>query len=235
MKTLKQQISEKNEELLEIVPVEKFSKFGDYIDQIVSQKLAQNSIKAGDVIPTCATLTNIHGQKESLAEILSTPTVITFYRGSWCPYCNLELRAYQNILPQIKEKGAKLIAISPELPDGSLTFKEQLELEFGVFSDVNNEFAKKLGLVFTLDDSIKALQKELGMDVDATNGNSTGELPFAATLVVDVCGKVTYSFVDENYTNRAEPTTILSELEKITGKNNTCQNTQKHTCSSIAS
>ncbi len=234
MRTLEKQIEQKNEELLEIVPTEKFNQFGAYISELVSQNLAQNSIKAGDVIPTCATLTNINGKDETLGEILSAPTVITFYRGSWCPYCNLELRAYQNILPQIKQKGAKLVAISPELPDGSLTHKEQLELEFDVYSDVNNEFARKLGLVFKLDDKIKALQKELGMDVDATNGNTTGELPFAATFVVDKCGKITYAFVDENYTKRAEPADILAELDKIV-INNSCQNTQSHTCSSIAS
>jgi len=215
MQTLTEQINQRIEEIQDMVPAEKFDQFIEYIGRMKEENLAKTAIKTGAIIPPNAELTNVTGEVENIYDIIDSPTIITFYRGSWCPYCNLELKAYQNILPQIKEKGAKLIAISPELPDNSLTFKEKLELEFGVYSDVNNEFAKKLGLVFVLEDKIKALQKELGMDVDALNGNTSGELPFAATLIVDKTGKVTYTFVDENYTKRAEPSEILKELDKL--------------------
>jgi len=215
MQTLTEQINQRIEEIQDMVPAEKFDQFIEYIGRMKEENLAKTAIKTGAIIPPNAELTNVTGEVENIYDIIDSPTIITFYRGSWCPYCNLELKAYQNILPQIKEKGAKLIAISPELPDNSLTFKEKLELEFGVYSDVNNEFAKKLGLVFVLEDKIKALQKELGMDVDALNGNTSGELPFAATLIVDKTGKVTYTFVDENYTKRAEPSEILKELHKL--------------------
>jgi len=215
MQTLAEQIGTKNEELQGMVPAEKLNQFSEYQKRMEKEGLSRNAVKVGDTIPLGAELTNVNGNKERIFDIIDSPTVITFYRGSWCPYCNVELKAYQDILTQIKEKGAKLIAVSPELPDSSLSFKEKMELEFGVYSDVNNELAKKLGLVFKLDDKINALQKEFGMDIAVSNGNTTGELPFAATFVVDKKGNITYAFVDENYTRRAEPSDVLKELDKL--------------------
>lgn len=215
MQTLKEQIENRIKELKSMVPEGTIEQFFEYIDSMKDGELAKDAIKVGDTLPLDTSLINVSGGKENISDIVDAPTVITFYRGSWCPYCNLELKAYQNILPEIKAKGAKLIAISPELADSSLSFKEKNELEFGVYSDINNVFAKKLGLVFKLEDKINDLQKSLGFDVDATNGNTSGELPFGATIVVDKNGKVTYAFVDENFTLRAEPRDILKELDKL--------------------
>lgn len=214
MTTLKEQIESRIEELKQMVPMEKLEQFFKYIESMKEAGLAKGAIKVGEKLPNDF-LVNVSEAKESVDDIIDSPTIITFYRGSWCPYCNLELKAYQNILPQIKENGGKLIAISPELPDSSLSFKEKMELEFGVYSDLNNEFARKLGLVFRVEDHINELQKEFGMDIEKFNGDSSQELPFGATIVVDKQGIVSYIFVDENYTNRAEPNEVLAELNKL--------------------
>lgn len=217
MQTLKEQIDSRIEELKQIVPKEKLEIFFKYIESMKNDHLAKDAIKVGEKLPE-QLLISATNEKENLSDIIDSPTIITFYRGTWCPYCNLVLKAYQDILPQIKNKGGNLIVISPELPDSSLSFKEKMQLEFGVYSDINNDFARKLGLVFKVEEHIHTLQKELGMDIEKFNGSSSLELPFPATIVVDKNAVVSYVFVDENYTNRAEPIEVLKELEKLTNK-----------------
>ena len=118
------------------------------------------------------------------------------------------------ILQRPLSLGADLVAISPEKPDNSLSFKEKLELEFDVFTDTNNAYAKKLGLVFKLEDHIDKIYKEFGFDLENSNGTNSQELPFPATLIVDEQGKILYSFIQEDYTLRSEPQDILLELKK---------------------
>jgi len=214
MTTLKEQIGKLQEEFMTQLPKETLDTLFKALDDMAAANLTQNAIGNNQVLPS-GELLNLEGKAQSLEDIIDTPTVISFYRGSWCPYCNLELKALQDILPQIKEKGASLIAISPEKPDSSLSFKEKLELDFDVFTDTNNNYARELGLVFKLEDHIDKLYKEFGFDLEKFNDLTSQELPFPATIIVDKTGKITYSFVSENYTLRTEPSEILSELDKL--------------------
>jgi len=214
MTTLKEQIGKLQEEFMAQLPKETLDTLFKALDDMAAANLTQNAIGNNQVLPS-GELLNLEGKAQNLEDIIDTPTVISFYRGSWCPYCNLELKALQDILPQIKEKGAKLIAISPEKPDSSLSFKEKLELNFDVFTDTNNNYARELGLVFKLEDHIDKLYKEFGFDLEKFNDITSQELPFPATIIVDKTGKIIYSFVSENYTLRTEPSEILSELDKI--------------------
>ena len=108
--------------------------------------------------------------------------ILTLYRGGWCPYCNLELRAYQRVLNDIKTAGAQLIAISPQTPDASLTTKEKNELEFLVLSDPNGNIAKSYKLVFELPDYLVEIYKQFGFDVPGHNDNDSWELPVPSNL-----------------------------------------------------
>ncbi|NQY93134.1 MAG: AhpC/TSA family protein [Campylobacteraceae bacterium] len=214
MTTLKEQIGKLQEEFMSQLPKETLDTLFKALDDMTAANLTKNAIGNNQVLPS-GELINLDGKAQSIEDIIDTPTVISFYRGSWCPYCNLELKALQDILPQIKEKGAKLIAISPEKPDSSLSFKEKLELDFDVFTDTNNNYARDLGLVFKLEDHIDKLYKEFGFDLEKFNEVTSQELPFPATIIVDKTGKIVYSFISENYTLRTEPSEILSELDKI--------------------
>ena len=88
--------------------------------------------------------------------------ILAFYRGSWCPYCNLELKFLQDNLSRIKDKNAILVAVSPESPDHALNMVEKNNLEFEVLTDQNNDFAKKLGIVFQLQDFVQPHYQNLG-------------------------------------------------------------------------
>ena len=176
--------------------------------------IAGRALKAGDRIPDFD-LPDATGKVVRSGELLAAgPLVISFYRGSWCPYCSLELKTLQQNLSEFRARGATLVAISPQTPDESLTTKEKNELAFPVLSDAGSKVARKFGLVFTLDETLKPIFKAFGIDLLAHNGVDTWELPIPATYVVAKSGKIVSACVDVDYRNRAEPAEILKWLEK---------------------
>lgn len=196
----------------EKIPAEILLKMDNATNELVNKGIITDVIKIGDKFPM-ETLMNSKNEKVSLAEIAdNTPLVISFYRGGWCPYCNIQLKAIQKALPALKEKGARLVAITPETPDNSLSTQEKNELEFDILSDIDNKLAKELGLVFQLPKAIQDIYNQFGLDITKHNGNSDFELPMPATFVLDKNGKVTYRFVNEDYTKRAEILDILNAL-----------------------
>lgn len=180
-----------------------------------NQKLNKNALKensiAKDFILPNATNVNI-----SLDEVLKENdfAVINFYRGLWCPYCNLELKALQSINNELKELNTKLIAISPQTPDASLSTQEKNELKFEVLSDSQNKVAKEYGLVFSLAQELRPIYESFGIDIKGLNQEDSYELPMPATYVINKNKEIIYSFVDEDYTKRCEPQTILDIIRK---------------------
>jgi peroxiredoxin len=140
------------------------------------------------------------------------PVVLVFYRGAWCPYCNLQLRAFQASLADIHAAGASLVAISPQTPDNSLTLAEQAELAFPVLSDAGNDVARSYGLVFTLSPADRELHSGVGMDLAAFNGDDSWELPTAAVFVIDTDGTIRYASVAGDFRWRVGPDEVLAAL-----------------------
>lgn len=182
------------------------------IDELVSSSILDNALKTGDKIPNI-TLPNAKGETVELYKLLQKNLIVlTFYRGGWCPYCNLELKAYQNRLNDIKSKGAELIAISPEIPDNSLTTSEKNNLDFEVLSDIDNNFARQIGLVFQLPESLQELYKKFGINLDENQKNTNQELPIAATYIIKKDATISYHFLEEDYKLRANPDEIIDIL-----------------------
>ena len=151
-----------------------------------------------------------------LADLLADgPVVISFYRGGWCPYCNLELHALQEHLPQIKDHGASLVAISPQVPDESLNTAEKNDLTLTVLSDVGNAVARQYGLVFAVSESLRQTYVDVGADLPKFNGDETFELPVPGTFVVDRDGIIKAAFVNADYKQRMEPVEILKVLSAL--------------------
>ena len=179
---------------------------------LINSKIAEESIGKGQKLPNF-TLPNAVGKEIALESLLAEgAVVISFYRGGWCPYCNMELRALQAALPEIKARGATLVAISPETPDASLSTKEKNELSFEVLSDRGNVLAKQLGLVFALPESLRPIYNNFGINIPAHNGDDTFELPLPATYVLSADGTIVYSFADADYTKRLDPAEIIKAL-----------------------
>ena len=182
------------------------------IKELKASHIVSKSLKTGDTIPAIK-LPNQNNELVDVNEILKTnKVVLSFYRGGWCPYCNLELKALQHFLPEMEEKGARLIAITPETPDNSMTTHEKNELTFDILTDKNNELARAMNLVFTLPEDLQGLYKKFGIDLDGTQGNASQELPLAATYVIGKKGIIEYHFIEEDYKLRADPKEILDTL-----------------------
>jgi peroxiredoxin len=187
------------------------------IEAVSASGVAKSALGVGDVSPSF-TLPHADGTPVVLSELLhSGPVVLCFYRGGWCPYCNLELRAYQQRLGDIERLGATLIAISPELPDRTLSTKEKNELAFPVLSDHGNAVAQHFRITHLIDPAVSHYQLGNGNNVAQINGSAVAEVPVPATYVVDTAGVIRFAFVNADYTARAEPDDVLACLAELAG------------------
>ncbi|MEU9118369.1 peroxiredoxin-like family protein [Streptomyces sp. NPDC048506] len=176
---------------------------------------AARALQVGDTAPHFS-LPSATGRPISLAALLSAgPVVLTFYRGAWCPYCNLALRALQQHHDGITSRGAQLVAVSPQIPDESLTLAEKLSLAFDVLSDLGSDTAKQYGLAFDLPDDLAALYDSFGFDLQRVNGGHPRTLPLPATYVIDRDATIRWAFIDTDYTTRAEPSHVLAALDTL--------------------
>lgn len=185
----------------------------------LAKRFTPSPLPIGATVPSFE-LPNAKGDKVSLKSLLKdrSALVLTYYRGSWCPYCNLALRALAESLDEMKALGASLVALTPETPDETLTTKEKNELPYEVLSDDALHVADKLGVAFTVGEDVKELYASMGVVLDSKNGNDgvrKPKLPVPATFVLDGSGKVVYSFVDIDYTKRAEPSDIIDAIKAI--------------------
>ena len=173
---------------------------------------------AGDRMPD-GDLLDVAGQPTTLAATLrSSPAAIVFYRGGWCPYCNIALRAYQaQLVPALAEQGIPLVAISPQTPDGSLSTRETKELTFTVLSDPGNQIAGQLGILTAPSDGARAAQLQLGLDLTKVNADGTTTLPMPTVIIVDSTGVIRWIDVHADYTTRTEPDQVLQAVAQTLG------------------
>ncbi len=211
---LGEQLAELSAKSKERMPAQIVQVFTDGIEEVRSTGIVESALNVG-AQAIDGELPDANGSTVKLSDLWAKgPVVVVWYRGGWCPYCNLQLRAMQEALPAIKAKGGTMIAITPETPDNSLSTVEKNELEFVVLSDVGNELAKKYGVVFKLPKKVSPIYKQM-IDLSKYNGNDNDELPLAATYVIDQAGKIRYAFLDANYTARAEPADVVAALETL--------------------
>lgn len=182
---------------------------------LVRESGAVDSAKqVGDKAPDF-TLPDALGGDVTLSELLKEgPVVLVWYRGGWCPYCNIHLHALQQALPEFNKAGAELVAISPELPDNSISTKDKNNLAFHVLSDVQNKVGKVYNVVYTLPDFIAARYNKT-FDLMKYNGDDSNELPLSAAYVIAQDGTITFAFLDADYRNRAEPADLLKAVQTL--------------------
>ena len=188
--------------------------YNEGIAAVDESGIFQRARNVGDTAPGFS-LTNATGKTVTLSEYLDKgPVILTWYRGGWCPYCNLTLQRLREELPNFKAAGASLLALTPELPDRSLSTKEKNQLQFEVLSDTDNKIAREYGIVFSLTPEVAASYQK-AFDLHTYNGNDSNELPLAATYIIDRSGIIRYAFLDAEYRNRAEPSVLLDALQKL--------------------
>jgi peroxiredoxin len=213
---LSKQLSVKEEQFRSRFPAE---------DEVLRQSIAYlqqagltAGLQAGDKAPDF-TLTDVHGNAFTLSEETARGAVIlTFYRGGWCPFCNLQLRAYQEILPQLRRFGASLVAISPQSSERALTQQEKEEFIYIIASDPDGRVASRYRILYEASDSLNHVYGKLGIDLAAINANGSLVLPVPATFVIDTSSTIRFAYVEPDFRQRLEPKIILEVLGSICGK-----------------
>lgn len=196
-------------------PAEVLAIMDDAAKRLAESGQADRAVNVGVQAPRFA-LPNVAGETVSADDLLAGgPVVLSFYRGAWCPYCNLELRALQEHVDEFAALGARLVAISPQIPDETLSVTQKDQLTFDVLSDLGSEVAGRYGLAFDLPDELTALYDQWGFDLARVNGGYGRTLPLPATYVLDREGVIQWAFVNSDYTQRAEPAEILKALTDL--------------------
>ncbi|MCB0025330.1 MAG: AhpC/TSA family protein [Caldilinea sp.] len=181
-------------------------------DDLAASGMAGGFLQVGDVAPDFV-LPDVLGNAVALGDLRAQgPVALSFYRGAWCPYCNLEVQLLQQALPDIQALGATLVAISPQTPDNSLSLAEKHGLAFPVLSDAGNAVARRFGLVFTVPEALRAVYDKLGIDIPAHNGDGSFELPVPGTYVVGRDGTIAFAYANVDYTRRVAVGDILAAL-----------------------
>jgi len=212
---LSDEIQAFQDKFIPTIPEDTLNLLMSELQGLITTGLAEDSLSKGKNFPSFE-LPNANNKALGLDALLTDgPLVISFYRGAWCPYCNLELNALQQRMPDINAAGGRLIAISPQVPDKSADQVTSSQLTFEVLSDVGNKLAKQCGLVFTLPESLRPIYAEWQLDIPGHNADDSFELPMPATYIIGTDGLVHYAFVDMDYTNRLEPDVIIEQLETL--------------------
>ena len=198
----------------QIIPKPALTVMDAETSRLTISNLAARALKVGDHAPDFI-LPDVHGEPVRLRALLDQgPVVVVFYRGGWCPYCNLHLRGFQRRLPEFRELGATVVAISPQLPDNSLSTREKDELAFPVLSDVGNKVARQFGIVFELSDELVELYRQFGHALEDFNGaDGSRELPVPATFLLGGEGAIRLAHVDADYTRRLDPDVVIEVLK----------------------
>jgi peroxiredoxin len=194
---------------------ERLAKMQRATDELIATGQAQRARKAGDTAPEF-TLLDPDGKQVSSRELLAKgPLVISFYRGVWCPYCNLELQALQQALPEITVRGASLVAISPQTAPNSRKSQRDNKLGFPILSDVKSEVANAFGIRFALPDYLVEVYAGFGNDLSKVNDDPAWVLPMPARYVIGTDGIIAYSEVNPDYTHRPDPSELLPVLDRL--------------------
>lgn len=215
--TLSKEIEEFRSKFSTMVSVEKVAAIERGIRAQKLEGRLLGPVGVGDVAPDFSAI-DIESRSVTLSSALARgPVVITFYRGGWCPYCNLELRAYQKHYAEFAKAGAQILAMSPEAPEYGRETSDKNRLSFSVITDAGSKIAESFGLVFELSEELAKLYTEFGHPLSQRNAHGDWRLPVPATYVVDRERRIRFAYVNFDYRERCEPEVVLAAVRKITG------------------
>ncbi len=196
-------------------PAEAFEAFARSTQELIDSGQSERALKAGDQVPDFV-LTDSDRNEVALKDLLAKgPVVLTFYRGVWCPYCNIELKALEEVANDIRARGATLVAISMQGAADSRKSQKDNGLSFPILTDKNGELAEKFGIRWSLQDYVIPIHAGFGVELPRIHGDGQWNLPMPARYVVDTDGAVAYAEVNPDYTRRPEPADLFPVLDKL--------------------
>lgn len=198
-----------------MVPADVASAMDEATNNLIASGLAERALKVGDKAPTF-TLTDQDGQTVQSTDLLAKgPLVLTFYRGTWCPYCNLDLQAIEAAASEVRDRGASLAAISQQTASNSRKSHRDNNLSFPVLNDHGGEVAAAFGVRWVIPENLRPIHQMLGADITKFNGEDSWTLPMPARYVIDTDGVIAYAEVNPDYTKRPEPSDLLPTLDRL--------------------
>jgi peroxiredoxin len=217
IRPLREIFAERKEMIVKYVPTETQAIHAQVISDLKQKYLAANILNVGARIPQFQ-LQDHDGRSVASSDLLEKGRlVLCFIRGRWCPFCVAQMEAMSLILPEIKQVGAALVAISPQTVKQSFFMRDQHKLGFPLLSDSGNNVARQFGLTYRVPDEQKAIYQRAFVNLPLVNGDNSWELPIPATYVIDRDGTVLYGSANEDYMERPEPRDILRVLEALSG------------------
>jgi peroxiredoxin len=163
----------------------------------------------GEKIPAI-TLPDITGTCVSLAELVSKqPTVLIFYRGGWCPYCNVHLAELQSIENEVLQAGYQIVALSPDSPEMLKASVEKHTLKYTLLSDSKTEAARAFGLAF------QAPEKYGDMLAKASGNGNRGILPVPSVFVLNKKGEILFEYINPDHKKRISGSLLLAVLKEV--------------------
>jgi len=210
--SLKQELSDFAEQMSKQAPSEVLQTMGGEIGKLAQSGIIEGAKTVGDKAPNFI-LENSDGERVSLHDLIEKGNVVlSFNRGNWCPFCNMEFNALQESVTEIKNAGANLVVISPQLPIMSRELKLKNGFDYDILYDKGNEVAKQFGIAFALPEPLRPIHEAFGMDIPAHNGDISFELPLAATYIINKSGEITYAYLNANWMERAEPEDFIGSI-----------------------
>ncbi len=198
-----------------MAPEGAFEAFARSTQELIDSGQAERALKAGDRVPDFV-LTDSERNEVALKDLLAKgPVVLTFYRGVWCPYCNIELKALEEVAEDIRARGATLVAISMQGAADSRKSRKDNQLSFPILTDKNGELAEKFGIRWSLQDYVIPIHQGFGVELPRIHGDGQWNLPMPARYVVDAHGTVAYAEVNPDYTRRPEPADLFPVLDSL--------------------
>ena len=217
MTTLAEQTQQAVTDFIASLPEASQQTVMEAMQRLMSSDVGEQAKQVGEKAPDFS-LPNAKGGTSQLSALLQEgPVVVSFYRGGWCPFCNLEFKALHDVVDEINAMGANLIGVAPETLDNTIKTTQQHQLKFDALSDEGNIIAREYGLLMAVDEAVQPLYIEWGINVPEANGDDSYELPVPATYVIDTQGVIRAAHIDKDYTKRMEPTAIVAALKAISG------------------
>ncbi len=204
MKTLEKELKDFTDEMTQNVPTEVLDTLISEINKISQAGIVENALNVGDKVPDFE-FEDMDRNKISLNTMTALGSVvISFNRGNWCPFCNIDFKHMQRNIAAIEESGSNLFVISPQLIEKSAQLKEENGYDYPILHDKSNEVAKQFGICFTLSDELKTIHHSFGMDIPEHNGDNSFELPIPATYVIGSDKKIKFAYINPNWMERAQ-------------------------------
>lgn len=213
--SLQDQLDAFKEQFKTMAPEGAFEAFGRSTQELINSGQAERALKAGDTVPDFI-LTDADRNDVALKDLLAKgPVVLSFYRGVWCPYCNIELKALEAVAENIRARGATLVAISMQGAADSRKSQKDNELSFPILTDKSGELAAEFGIRWTLQDYVIPVHSGFGVHLPRIHGDGQWNLPMPARYVVDTDGSIAYAEVNPDYTRRPEPADLYPVLDSL--------------------